>query len=55
MELNQDGFREPGNCPVSDFIIQTLKSAVVDSSKPNYAEHVTREIPLLSSKGGSEI
>ena len=35
MELNQDGLCEPGICPVNHSTIQTLKSAVVDSSKPN--------------------
>ncbi len=32
MELNQDGLCEPSICPVNNSTIQTLKSAVVDSS-----------------------
>ena len=35
MELNQGGLGERGFCPVNDSTIQTLKSAVVDSSEPN--------------------
>jgi hypothetical protein len=42
MELNKGGLCEPGICPVNNFTIYTLKSAVGNSSKPNKALQGTR-------------